>query len=281
MSGRIFVSGAAGKVGRAVVEKLIAKGEPVRGGFRNPAAATAPRELHKVKFDFTDFASVESALDGVSGAFLISPPLDPDAPAKLTPFIKEAKKHNIHVVFISAFGANMNADGALAKVEKLLHDTAVTYTILRPNFFMDNFTEGWIAPSIKQQNSLFIPAGDGKTSFIAAHDIAAAVVSAFNRKLVGKTYDLTGSEALDHTEVAQLISTATGRTISYVDIPESALIEGAKAQGMPDGMIAYLADLYKAVRGGYCAAITHDLEDLINDQPIRFSTFAKAHKADW
>jgi len=62
-------------------------------------------------------------------------------------------------------------------------DSGVPYTILRPNFFMENFPEGFLSGSIKGQNAIFLAAGDGKTSFISVRDIAAAALTAFQKPL--------------------------------------------------------------------------------------------------
>ena len=79
-------------------------------------------------------------------------------------------------MFISAFGVNYNEQAPLRMVEHLVRNSGVPYTILRPNFFMENFSEGFLSGSIKTQGAIFLAAGDGKTSFISVQDIAAAVV---------------------------------------------------------------------------------------------------------
>ena len=280
MSNYILVTGAAGKVGSAVVKALLAKGDRVRAGYRNPSTASVPAGVEPVAFDFTNLDSVCAALDGVTGTYLISPPLDPDARAKLAPFIAEAVKRKIHIVFLSAFGANL-ADTPLRQVEQLLAESKAVYTILRPNFFMENFTEGWIAPTIKGMNAIYLPASDGKSSFIAVADIAAAVAASFDRKWMGQAFNLTGPEAFDHATVAQIISAATGRRIEYHATDEESTVQGARAMGMPEGEIEYLLNLYRAVRAGYAAPITGDVEILTGRKSITFSEFVEAHKSDW
>ena len=76
---------------------------------------------------------------------------------------------------------------------------------------MENFSAGFLASSIREQNAIYLAAGDGKTSFISVEDIAALVVAALQQSLTGKEIDLTGPEALDHFQVAKIISEASGR----------------------------------------------------------------------
>jgi uncharacterized protein YbjT (DUF2867 family) len=75
-------------------------------------------------------------------------------------------------------------------------------TILRPNFFMENFSEGFLAAGVREQNAIYLAAGDGKTSFISVKDIASVAVAALRQSQTGREIDLTGPEALDHFEVA-------------------------------------------------------------------------------
>lgn len=178
MNGPVLVTGASGVLGRAIVTALANVGVVVRQGVRNPQKAKSGTE--SVRLDYTDPATFEAAMKGMRGLVLMAPPLDSDAPAKLAPVIAHAKNASIgHIVFISAFGANQNEQGPLRIVEHMVIDSGIPYTVLRPNFFMENFSEGPVAGTIKNQNAIFVAAGDGKTSFISVRDIAAAVVAAF------------------------------------------------------------------------------------------------------
>lgn len=179
-----------------------------------------------------------------------------------------------HIVLISAFGVNHNEQAPLRVVEHLVIDSGVAYTILRPNFFMENFSEGSLSGSIKGQNGIFVAAADSKTSFISVRDIAASVVAAFQTPLAGREFDLTGAEALDHAEIAKVIGEASGCPVAYHSLTEEQMTAGARAAGMPEPMVGYLSVLYGVVRAGYAAAITSDVEILTGRKPISFRTFA-------
>ena len=104
---------------------------------------------------------------------------------------------------------------------------------------------------------------------------------AFVKNLVGEAYNLTGPAALDHAEVAQIISTAIGKEIKYHALSEEAMIEGALDMGMPEGTVHYLGVLYSAVRSGYTAQVTDDVKKVTGKEPMTFETFVRINKSAW
>ena len=280
MNGPILVSGASGVLGRAIVSALSTAGVAVRQGVRNPEKARPGTE--NVHLDYTEPATFASAMNGARGLVLMAPPLDGQAAAKLAPVVAQAKRSGIHhIVFISAFGANHNEQAPLRMVEHIVIDSGVPYTILRPNFFMENFSEGSVAGSINGRNGIFVAAGDGKTSFISVHDIAASVVAAFEKPLKNREFDLTGPEALDHTEVAKIIADVSGRPVVYHSLTEEQMTGGARAAGLPEPAVGYLAVLYGVVRAGYAAGITSDVETVTGKKPVTFRAFAEREASAW
>jgi uncharacterized protein YbjT (DUF2867 family) len=280
LTGPVLVTGASGVLGRAIVAALSDAGIAVRQGVRSPEKARGDTE--SVRLDYTEPATFDSAMKGMRGLLLMAPPLDGDAPAKLGPAITHAKKAGIeHIVLISAFGVNHNEQGPLRVVEHMVIDSGVPYTILRPNFFMENFSEGFVSGSIKGQNGIFVAAGDGKTSFISVKDIAASVVAAFKTPLTGREFDLTGPEALDHTAVAKIIGDVSGRPVAYHALTEEQMTAGARAAGMPEPAAGYLAVLYGVVRAGYAAGVTSDVETVTGRKAITFRTFAEEAAVAW
>jgi hypothetical protein len=93
--------------------------------------------------------------------------------------------------------------------------------------------------------------------------------------------DLTGPAALDHVEVARIISGATGRTVVYHDLTEKQMLEGARSHGMPEPSVAYLGVLYGVVRAGYAGAVAGDFESITGRAPITFDGFAQATPVSW
>jgi uncharacterized protein YbjT (DUF2867 family) len=277
----ILVTGATGNLGGAVVRALMNSGLHVKAGTTRPETATLPAGAAIVKTVYEQPETLAGALKGVDGLFLVAPPLDAQAPAKLMPVIDQAKSAGVaHIVFNSALGVDQNEAAPLRVIERHLMNSGVGYTILRPNFFMENFSAGFIAPMIAQ-GGIYLAAGEARTSFISTEDIAAVAASAFEKKRFGAEFNLTGPAALDHTQVAGIISEVTGKPIQYHPLSEEAMMQGARDQGVPEGAVQYLAVLYQAVRNGWMAGITDDVANVTGRAPMAFGRFAQKHGAAW
>lgn len=281
MNNRILVTGATGNLGQDIVNSLLNEGYSVKAATRKPKGIKTNERLISVQFDYTDPTTFNESLHGTQGAVLMAPPMDPEAPAKLIPFIENAKTAGLrHLIFISALGADQNEQAPLRIIENAIIGCGLPFTILRPNFFMENFSRGFIAPMIRQ-GGIFLAAGQGKTSFLSTKDIAAVVAKGFTNALYGKEFNLTGPQALDHNRVAEMISERIGRNITYSPLTEEAMLQGARDSGMPEGAVQYMAVLYSVVRDGWMATITDDVEMVTGQKPTSFQEFVYQNAAAW
>jgi uncharacterized protein YbjT (DUF2867 family) len=277
----ILVTGANGNLGGAVVRALAGRDLTVVAAGTHPENMQMPAGIEVRKLDYVQPATVTAALKDVDGLFLVAPPLDPEAPAKLNPVIDQAKAAGVrHIILNSALGVDQNDAAPLRVIEKHLMASGLAYTILRPNFFMENFTSGFLAPMIAQ-GGIFLAAGDAGTSFISVEDIAAVAADAFEKEHFGAEYNLTGPAALDHSQVAGIISEISGRKIQYQALTEEAMLQGARDQGLPEGAVQYMGVLYGAVRSGWLATVTDDVEKVVGRPAVTFGDFAQAHAAAW
>jgi uncharacterized protein YbjT (DUF2867 family) len=185
-----------------------------------------------------------------------------------------------HVVFISSLGVDAVEQAPLRQIERHLMAAGVNYTILRPNFFMENFSTGFLAPMVKK-GAIYLAAGDGKTSFISVADIAAVAATAFQKSLVGKEYNLTGREALDHAAAASIISKVTGKPIAYHPLTEEAMLQGMRDNGLPEGAVQYVGVLYGVVRAGHASAVTKEVETVTGKRPRTFEAFVRENATVW
>jgi uncharacterized protein YbjT (DUF2867 family) len=123
--------------------------------------------------------------------------------------------------------------------EQIIEESGIPFTFLHPGAFMQNFVN-YFGQTIRTQNAFYLPAGDGKVSFVDARDIAAVSVQALtsdNQQHIGKPYTITGQEAISYGQAAEILSKEVGKRISYVDIPEEDARKGMKKIGMDDWLI--------------------------------------------
>ncbi len=278
---RILVTGATGQVGTAVVETLVTRGIFVRAAARRVSTISGTEHIEPVAFDYNDPGTYQRVLSDITGIFLVVPPLDPKAHRKLMPFIDRAKESGVrHIVFNSVFGFNPGDEGPLQLIERHLLGSGMGCTILRPNFFMENFTTGFIG-TLAAGGEISLAADNGKTSFISVKDIAEAAARSFQEKRYGAEYDLSGPEALDYAEVARIISNFSGREITYRPISENTMMQRARQSRWPEEAVRYLADLYAAVRAGVMAEVTDGVRRATGRSPISFKDFARKNASYW
>jgi uncharacterized protein YbjT (DUF2867 family) len=278
---KIMVTGASGNLGGAAVHALTAAGFTVRGGCRHPENIPTPPGAEAVRFDYDDAATVEAALEGMEGLLLIAPPLDPNSPARLKPAIDRAQAAGVkHIILNSALGMDYIEEAPLRIIERHLMSSGVNYTILRPNFFMENFSRGFLA-AMTAQGAISLSAGDGKVSFISAADVADVAMVAFRDSHYGKEYNLTGPAALDHSEAAKILSGAAGKEIAYHDITEEQMMQGARDNGVPEESVLFMTELFRAVRGGMTGGITDVFSAVTGKAPTTFEEFARRNAGLW
>ena len=149
------------------------------------------------------------------------------------------------------------------QAEKIIEESGIPFSFLRPNFFMQNFVN-FYSPMIKSQGALYAPAGDGKVSFVDVRDIAAVAVQALtdDSQHAGKAYTITGQDALSYGQVAEILSNEVNKRISYVDISEEDSRRGMKQIGMEDWVVDAIMEFFSIVRAGHASQTTTVAEQI-------------------
>lgn len=277
----ILVTGASGNVGSYVVEELLRLGEQV------VAAGTDAGKLERmfngrvscVMLDLTKESTFGPALAGVDRAFLMRPP-HLGRPEDLYPFIDAMKAHNIRLVsFLSLMGIEKNTIPPHYKIEKYIENANLPYAHIRPGFFMQNLS-GIHAEEIRRQNQIFVPAGKSLTSFIDAADIglAAATVLRDPVKFANTAHTLTGPESLDYDQVAEILSEATGRKITYAK-PGFLRYRRyyIKQRGLDKAYVNVTVALYFMTRMGTAQRVSREFKQLTGREPRSFREFVESN----
>lgn len=276
----ILVTGATGATGGQVVRALSALGAPVRALVRNPAkaAAIAGPGVEIVIGDLERPETLDRALRGVRRMFLVS-----SGDLRMADLqgnaVAAARRAGVrHVVKLSAVGAGPDSPVQLlrlhARIEEDIRHSGLAWTMLQPNFFMQNFLQ--FAPAIAAQGAFHAPAGDGKSSVVDVRDIAAVAVAVLTgANHAGKTYVVTGAEPLSYADAAAKIGTAIGRPVAYVNVPPEAARKSLLERGMPGWLADDLVALAAFYGSGQTAAVTPVVDQTTGRAPRRFDQFAR------
>jgi uncharacterized protein YbjT (DUF2867 family) len=285
MRPKILVTGATGKVGSELINLLIEKGETVRAATRNPVSASLnfPGNVETVEFNYDEPETFAPSLKGIDKVFLIARPGDNESDKAAAPFIDEMKNQGIqHIVNLTAMGVETDENFMLRKLENYIEDSGISYTRLRPNWFMQNFNSGPMYMDMQTTGALHLPASDAKLSFIDIRDIAAVGAAALTEQgHEGKAYTLTGGEALDHFQAIEKINTASGREITYVPISEEIARSLLDKAGVEIEQIERWTEFFRKVRAGFCAPVSNDIELILGRPPITFDKYAADFAGNW
>ncbi len=280
----ILITGATGTVGSEVVRLFQEQGQAVRIAVRTlPESGDQHSNLvSPVLFDFTRPETWRPALSGVDRLFLVRPPAISNVRRYINPVIDVAGKVGVqHVVLLSLLGAEKNPIVPHRRIEKHLESSRLAYTFLRSSFFMQNLSTTH-RQEIRDEHVIAVPAGKGKTSFIDARDIAAVGVKVLTEPgHERRAYALTGSEALDYGQVAQIFSKVLGHRITYTHPSLLAFFRRMKKQGRPTGFALVTSAIYTTARIGLADGVTTDVERLLGRPPRTMLDFVSDYADVW
>lgn len=279
----ILVTGATGTVGSRVVRELQQRGASVRALVRDTekAAQLLGDGVELVTGDFGDVASVRRAVTGVSGVFLACA----NGPRQVeyeTNVVDAAALAGVRrIVKLSAHGAEVGSQVAFwdwhAHIEAHLQASGVPAVMLRPTFHMTNLLGS--AEQVRQADSLFAPAGGAKVAMIDPRDVAAAAAVALTEDgHDGKTYELTGPEAITFEQVAEELSGVAGRRIRYVAVPDEAARQALAGGGMPEFVAGQIVAVFGVLRQGNQDRTTDAVRALIGRRPQTIAGFVGDHR---
>ncbi len=284
MTETILITGATGTVGSEVVKQLSAKGENiiVKAAARSATDNTFENlnRVQVVQLDYDKPDSLAVALKGVDKLFLLTP-FQSNMVDLTSNLVSEAKKAKVkYIAKQSVMGADAEpgiTPGRLHRqAEKIIEESGIPFTFLRPNFFMQNFVN-YYSNLIRSQGAFYMPAGDAKVSFVDVRDIAAVAVKSLinDNQQKGRTYNITGGEALSYGQAAEILSKAVGKKINYVNVTDQDARNGMKDMSMDEWTIKSMIELFEITRAGYVSEISPIVEQVTGNKPITFSQFAK------
>ncbi|MEU7879720.1 SDR family oxidoreductase [Microbispora bryophytorum] len=270
----LLVTGATGRIGRALVRELDARNAEFRILVRDPArAADLPASAERVLADLDDPSTLTPAFHGIDRLFLLTPGIGVDQAVNAVTAARDSGvRHIVLLSSIWAFGDPVPAMGRWHhEREQLLRASGIPATILRPGGFMTNALE-W-GPSIREEGVVLDAIGPGRSAPIDPADIAAVAALVLTESgHEGQTYTLTGDETLTIAEQVQIIAATIGRRIEVrtAATPEE-IVRSRYPNGAPKPLADAVLEAAALMRADTTGVRTDTVRHLLGRRPRTFS----------
>ncbi|MCC7257166.1 MAG: SDR family oxidoreductase [Gammaproteobacteria bacterium] len=279
----ILLTGATGKTGSETAKALAKRGVKARALVRDAAKAQVLQAagLELAVGDVADTDSVRRALAGVERLLILLPnsQRQVELEQQLVDLAKAAGVR--HVVKMSSMEAVASASTPIPQghwaVEEYIRASGMAWTMVKPNFFMQNFLAS--AKSIKENHSFSLPMGDGRTAMADARDIGAVAAEVLaGRGHEGRSYEITGPELLSFHDVAARFSEVLGARIAYVPADPAAYL-GILKRVLNEWHANAVSQLFREIAEGPAPHVTDTFRRLLGREPIPLAQFIRDHIA--
>lgn len=282
---KVLITGATENVGIEVIAALHNLDFPleIHAGVRDTTSGNEKLlnfKVNIVKFDFTNSDTFMPAVRNIDILFLLRPPQISEVNKYFVPLIEIAKQSTIkHIVFLSVQGVEKSTIIPHHKIEKLIVESKIPYTFLRPAYFMQNFTTTLHDDLVKNQR-IYLPAGNAKFTVIDITDIGAVAAKILSepQNHINNSYELTNNETLTFVEMATKISLGIGKTIKFISPNLFQFFLTKRKEKMPTMLILVMIMLHYIPRFQKTPKMTNCVQTITGKEPISFNDFVKANK---
>ena len=281
-----LVTGATGNIGSELIKILSRENVHVRAAVHSVSKSDKILSLgirDIVEMDFDEPSEIQySIFKEADKIFLLTPNFGTKGVSKILDEAKKAKvKHIIYLSSDSVSLKSLSSKGVEVFIynEKIVQDSGIKHTILRPTAFMQNFLNNSF--TIKTQNKFYLPWGNGKVSFVDTRDIASVIAKILlsdSEKYENKIYSITGLEVLSCNEIAMIFSEILGVNIEYVNVSEETAFNEMKKMGLSNVLIEYILDLSRIIKQDYASYISSSVEEITGKKPNTFKKFVEDYK---
>jgi uncharacterized protein YbjT (DUF2867 family) len=280
----ILVMNSTGKVGQEIVRELHRARADYRAATKSleRAAALWDFPAPAVYFSYDEPETFAPVLEGVTRLFLLHPEDQPGRHKQLFAFIDAAVNAGVEeIVFMSALGADLHPTDPLCQVEQHISGSKARHTILRPNWFMQNFNTQDLR-RINTKNELLLPSGAAALALIDTRDIAAVAAKLLLDSVQhGKAYTLTGGEALTYADVTARLSATANRIITHLSPTPESEVQRLKDHDVHPEHVYFMEWLFEDIRRGYAAQIASDVQDILQRPPRAFDQYLRDYAHVW
>ncbi len=285
MVGTILVTGATGTIGREAVKQLLLAKAKVRAGIYNDKENDKFDFVgaENVHFDFENNESVNSALNGVEKVLLITPFTEKMVDYTRN-FVYAAKNAGVkHILRISMMNADPNSPSSAlrmhAECESIVENSGIPFTILRPNWFMQDFLN--YASTIKNPGVYRAPINlKGSISFVDARDVASICALALTNN-GGGVYTLTGPQTFTYRQVEDNFAYVLTKRVIFKEMKDEEFRSTMTGYGLSEWQINALLELYDEAEKGVFMEIIPTTSEILGRKPETFKTFIKAYSKEF
>jgi uncharacterized protein YbjT (DUF2867 family) len=276
----ILITGTSGNVGQEIRKHLI------KSELQSVFWATRDKNVisaEELFFDFEDLTATSKSIEGIDVVFLLRPPHISEVIIYFKPLIEIFQEKKVkHLIFLSVQGADKIPFIPHAKIEKLILQSGINYTFIRPSYFMQNLSTT-LQPRIKNESKIFLPAGKAKFLWIDVADIGKAIAAILaNPELhQNKAYTLTGKDLFNFFEVSTLLSEVLGRKITFESPNLLKFFMQMRKEGIATGFILVMIMLHYLPRFQKLPVISIDFEVITNSNPTHLKDFIYRHSDVW
>lgn len=285
MSETILITGAAGQLGRIVLDQVLASGKvapaSVIAASRDPSklADYAERGVQVRKVDFDDPAALPAAFAGADRILIISTDVLGEPGRRLAQHVAAVEaaasagaKRILYTSMPQPDDSAVTFAGDHLGTENAIKATGLAYTIFRSGWYMENLFMA--LPHALQTGQWYSAAGNGRIAHVARRDSGEAIAAGLLASdVTSRTYTLTGDVAYSTEEIAAAASRATGRPLQVVHVTDEELAGGLKAAGLPDFLVPTVVSFDTNTREGKIAMATGDVEELTGRKPMSLDDF--------
>ncbi|MGO4295285.1 SDR family oxidoreductase [Glutamicibacter sp. MCAF14] len=274
---KIAVTGSTGALGSLVAHHLAELGVPQRLLVRDTSRAPRLPGAAARSFDYADRTASIKALEGIEVLFMVSAPESEHRMQLHSTFIDAAVAAGVkHVVYTSFSAASTEAEFTLARehyaTEEYLRASPARFTFLRDSFYLD------FLPDLAGKDRVIRgPAGRGHFAPVARADVArtAARILATASEHASATYEMTGPQSLDMSDVAQILGTARGENITFLDESIDQAYASRAGYGAPQWQLDAWVSTYTAIASNAMAKVSDHIEIITGTAPMSFQDYLR------
>jgi uncharacterized protein YbjT (DUF2867 family) len=272
---RVLVTGATGTTGTRLIPRLAASGLEVLAASRG---GQAPAESEGVRFDWHDPTGHPAVLAGVDRVYLLPPVTDAQPELVMLPFLQLARELGVRRVVLHSNSPTPAGGPGIGIVHQAIPGLFDEWAVLRPTWFMQNFSgEHPYARMIRQTSSIVTATGDARVGFIDATDIARAATSVLTDTTAPNTdLVLTGPQTLSFADVAAILSQTSHTTITHANVTRGELAGRYEQVGVPAAGAAFVKVMDSIIASGSEDRRTTAVATATGTPPRSFAQFAAA-----